>query len=102
MWARVKGKTENALLAMPFTAAYMFRPGYIQPMRGVRSKTSLYEAIYVVLAPLYPVLRRFFPRGVTTTVNVGRAMIEVAHRGYPKRILGPVEINELAARGPAR
>ncbi len=71
MWARVKGKTENALLALPFKAAFMFRPGFIQPMHGVRSRTGWYQAFYTVAAPLYPVLHRLFPQYSTTTVNLG-------------------------------
>src|ERR1700693_1499097 len=67
MWARVKGKTENALLRLPFKAAFMFRPGYIQPLRGIRSKTRWYQVLYDVLGPFYPFLRRMFPRYVTTT-----------------------------------
>jgi uncharacterized protein YbjT (DUF2867 family) len=74
-WARIKGKTENALLGMPFKAAFMFRPGYIQPLRGIRSKTRWYQALYTALGGFYPVLRRLAPRYVTTTVNVGRALI---------------------------
>ncbi len=96
MWARVKGRTENALLALPFAAAYMFRPGYIQPVGGVRSKTPWVQAAYTVLAPIYPVLRPLL-RG-TTTSNFGRAFIEVAASGYPKRILYSRDINALAAR----
>jgi uncharacterized protein YbjT (DUF2867 family) len=99
MWARIKGKTENALLAMPFKAAYMFRPGFIQPLRGVRSKTPLYQFFIVLAAPLFPLLRRLFPRQVTTTVELGRAMIEVVDKGYSKRILDPEDINRLARRG---
>jgi uncharacterized protein YbjT (DUF2867 family) len=96
MWARVKGQTEEALLALPFKAAYMFRPGYIQPLAGVRSKTPLYNALYSVLVPLYPLLRRLAPRHVTTSVNVGRAMIEVAIRGYPRPVLETEDINRAA------
>ncbi|HEV7506299.1 MAG TPA: epimerase [Thermoanaerobaculia bacterium] len=96
MWARVKGETENALLRMPFKAAYMFRPGYIQPLKGVRSKTSWYQAFYTVLGPAYPILRRLAPGYVTTTVNVGRAMIRVAANGYSKQILRTKDINLLA------
>lgn len=96
MWARVKGRTENALLKMPFKAAYMFRPGYIQPMRGVRSKTTLYQAVYTVLAPLYPVWRTLFPNAVTTTEKVGRAMIRVAREGYEREILETRDINAIA------
>jgi hypothetical protein len=98
MWARVKGRTENELLAMPLNA-FMFRPGFIQPLKGVRSRTRLYDAIYKVLGPLYPIMRRFFPRSVTTSENVGRAMIEVAANGFERRILENPDINELAARG---
>ena len=96
-WARIKGKTENALLRLPFKAAYMFRPGYIQPLRGIRSKTRWYQAMYDVIGGLYPVLRRLFPRYVTTTVNIGRAMIEVAATGYSKQIVSSPDINRLAA-----
>src|SRR6202162_683573 len=74
MWARVKGRTENALLKMPLKA-YMFRPGYIQPMHGIKSKTKLYSAAYTVVAPLYPLLRRLAPKYVTTTEQLGRAEI---------------------------
>lgn len=96
MWARVKGKTENALLAMPFKAAFMFRPGYIQPLDGLRSKTRLYQAVYTTIGPLYPLLRRVAPRYVTTTANLGRALIHVAAVGYPKRILHSEDINAVA------
>src|SRR6185503_9399079 len=74
MWARVKGRTENALLRLPFRA-YMFRPGFIQPRKGVRSKTGWYQAFYNVLGPLYPVLQRVAPKHVTTTEIGGRTMI---------------------------
>jgi uncharacterized protein YbjT (DUF2867 family) len=94
MWARVKGATENALLALPFKA-YMFRPGYIQPLHGIRSRTTWYRVAYVVVAPLYPLLRRMFPSAVTTTERIGQAMIAVAERGAPRRVLGPAEINAL-------
>ncbi len=102
MWARVKGRTENALLALPFRAAYMFRPGFIEPMRGVRSGTRLYQAFYSALGPLLPLARRLFPKSVTTTVAVGRAMIRVAESGDAKKILGPEDINRLASeRAPS-
>jgi uncharacterized protein YbjT (DUF2867 family) len=96
MWARVKGKTENALLRLPFKAAFMFRPGYIQPLRGIRSKTRWYQALYDVLGPLYPILRRLFPKYVTTTVNIGRAMIRVAAAPSSKQILSSADINQLS------
>jgi uncharacterized protein YbjT (DUF2867 family) len=97
MWARVKGKTENALLRLPFKAAYMLRPAYIQPLRGVRSKTPLYQAFYSVLGFLYPVTRRLAPRYVTTTVNLGRALIRLAVEGYAERIVVTTDINRLAS-----
>jgi uncharacterized protein YbjT (DUF2867 family) len=92
MWARVKGKTENALLRMPFKAAYMFRPGYIQPLHGIRTKTNWYRAFYVVLAPLYPLLK-FVPKYVTTTECVGRAMLRVTREGFDRSILESRDIN---------
>jgi uncharacterized protein YbjT (DUF2867 family) len=97
MWARVKGATENALLALPFRAAYMFRPGYIQPMHGIRSSTRLYRLIYAVLGPLYPLLQRIGPDTVTTTEKVGLAMIEATRHGAPSHLLENRDINALAA-----
>jgi uncharacterized protein YbjT (DUF2867 family) len=97
MWARVKGETENALLRLPFRSAYMFRPGFIQPLRGVRSKTSWYQALYTVLRPISPLLGRLLPGSVTTTVALGRALIQVAAAGYPKPILETRDINRLAS-----
>lgn len=96
MWARVKGRTENALLRMPLNA-FMFRPGYIQPLEGVRSKTKIYQFFYTLLAPAYPLLRTLAPSHVTTTRNVGLAMIHVARAGHPHRILENTDINRLAA-----
>jgi uncharacterized protein YbjT (DUF2867 family) len=97
MWARVKGETENALLRLPFKAAYLFRPGAIQPLHGVRSKTAVYRVIYLVLLPFLPLLVRLAPNSVTTTERVGRAMLVVAKRGAPKPIVENREINQLAA-----
>ncbi len=97
MWARVKGETENALLELPFKASYMFRPGFIQPLHGIVSKTKLYRAIYAVLGPLYPLLNALLPNYVTTTECVGRAMIEVAKRGASKKLLENRDINALGA-----
>ena len=96
MWARVKGATGNALLALPFAAAYMFRPGYIQPLHGVKSKTKLYAALYAVAAPMYPVLTALFPKYVITTEELGRAMLVAARNGAPKRVLESADIRELA------
>lgn len=87
MWARVKGRTENALLRLPFKAAYMFRPGAIVPMHGVRSKTALYQSAYSITRPVLPLLQRLFPNAIVTTEQVGRAMLAVAKRGAPSPIL---------------
>ncbi len=95
MWARVKGRTENALLALPFKAAYMFRPGYIQPLDGIQSRTRWYRVVYAAVAPLYPVLRRLFPGAVTTTAQVGRAMLAVARGGFRRPVLETRDINGL-------
>jgi uncharacterized protein YbjT (DUF2867 family) len=96
MWARVKGETESALLELPIDA-YMFRPGYIQPLHGVTSRTRLYAALYVVAKPLYPVLRRLFPKVVTTSELLARAMLRAARTGAPKRVLETPDIHALAA-----
>ncbi|PKN58348.1 MAG: epimerase [Deltaproteobacteria bacterium HGW-Deltaproteobacteria-14] len=97
MWARVKGATENALLAMPFATAAMFRPGYIQPRKGVKSKTRSYRWALAALRPLYPLIKLSFGARVTTTDTIGRAMIRVAREGTPKPILTAPDINALGA-----
>lgn len=96
MWARVKGATENALLRMPFKAAFLLRPGFIQPLKGVKSRTPAYRWAYAAFGPVLPLLRRIAPRQITTTVAVGRAMIALALHGYPKPILDPEDINKAA------
>ncbi len=93
MWARVKGKTENDLLKLPFKAAYMFRPAVIQPLHGIRSRTGWYQTLYTVLAPVLTLSHRLAPAYVTTTEQVGRAMIAVARNGYRKRVLENADIN---------
>jgi uncharacterized protein YbjT (DUF2867 family) len=95
MWARVKGKTENDLLKLPFKAAYMFRPAGIQPLHGIRSKTAWVQAIYVSAAPLLSLLNRLAPQYMTTTEQVGRAVIRVVREGYPKAVLESEDINRL-------
>jgi uncharacterized protein YbjT (DUF2867 family) len=93
MWARVKGKTENALMRLPFKAAYMFRPGIIQPVKDVRSKTAAYRIFYTLTKPLLPLARWAFPNYVLTTEQIGRAMLAVARNGAPKRVLESRDIN---------
>ena len=95
MWARVKGRTENELLRLPFKAAYMFRPGAIVPLHGVRSKTRWVRLIYLVAAPLVPLWRALLPNTITTSEQIGRAMLRVAREGYPKPVLETPDINRL-------
>ena len=95
MWARVKGRTENALLRMPFRGAYMLRPGLIVPMHGVRSKTRLYRVFYAILGPFLPAIRSMFPRAVLTTEQVGRAMLRLARSGYSKHVLEAADISRV-------
>lgn len=95
-WARIKGKTENALLRLPFRAAYMFRPGFIQPLHGVESRTSLYRLFYKVAGPLIPLFRLIAPNSILTTEQIGRAMLAVATQGAPKHILETKDIRALA------
>ena len=98
MWARVKGKTENAILRMPFKSSYVFRPGVVQPMHGERSRTTAYRVLYSVTKPLLPLLKRLLP--VVTTEQFGRAMLIVARHGAPKRVLESSDINLLCPAQP--
>jgi uncharacterized protein YbjT (DUF2867 family) len=95
MWARVKGKTENALMRLPFKAAYMFRPGIIEPMYGAKSKTPAYRVFYALGKPLLPVMRWAFPDYVLTTEEIGRAMLKVARQGAPKQVLETRDIRAM-------
>ena len=95
MWARVKGRTENALLRLPFKAAYMFRPGLIEPRYGVKSKTGWYRVFYALAKPVLPVLRWMLPTYVLTTDEIGRAMLTVVKSGAPKRVLESKDIRAI-------
>jgi uncharacterized protein YbjT (DUF2867 family) len=86
MWARIKGRTENALLRLPLKA-YMFRPGLIQPLDGIQSKTPAYRVFYKFAKPLLPLLHWALPNQVLSTRDIGQAMLAVARRGYEKQIL---------------
>jgi uncharacterized protein YbjT (DUF2867 family) len=97
MWARVKGRAENALLAMPFGEVTVFRPGVIQPLHGITSRTRSYRVLYAALAPLMPVLHAIAPSQLTTTERIGRAMLHVALAGSSKRVLESADINAAAA-----
>ena len=92
MWARVKGKTENALLKMPFKKVYNFRPGFMKPTEEQHNIKSYYK----VIGSLYPVLKVLFPNQVSTMSEVGLAMINSVLKGYSKQILEIKDIKSLA------
>ena len=94
MWARVKGKTENMILNKGFKDAYAFRPGAILPERGVKSKTKLYNFLYIITKPIFPVLKRM--KSVTTTSNIGRAMINLYSSPQLLKHLAGADINKIA------
>ena len=95
MWARVRGRLENALQRLPFKAVYVFRPGIIQPLHGIRSKTGSYRWLYALTRPLLPLLRWLLPNTVLSTEIVGRAMLAVARHGAPGAVLEAADISAL-------
>jgi uncharacterized protein YbjT (DUF2867 family) len=97
MWARVKRRTEEALFTMPFRRVYVFRPGLIQPLHGIRSRTRLYNVLYPILYPLILVAKVIAPRAITDTERLGRAMLHIARKGFPTQVLTNREINAAAA-----
>jgi hypothetical protein len=96
MWARVKGKTENDLLHLPFKAAYMFRPGFIKPIKGLKN-AFLFSKI---LGWFYPLWKILFPKYICTLEDLSLAMIYAATSGYGKSILENTDIRKLAALIP--
>ncbi|MFG1991562.1 hypothetical protein ACGFJ7_16480 [Actinoplanes sp. NPDC048988] len=91
MWARVKGRTEQEIIDL-LPNGYAFRPGIIQPTRGVRSKTGWYNTVYTLLGPVIPLLQRVAPRYVTTTDRVGQAMLRAVRVGFPQHIVENAEL----------
>lgn len=102
MWARVKGRTENALLKAGFKAVYSFRPGLIQPMKGIKSRTPSYRAFYTAFGWLMPVMKAVAPSGVTDTQRLGLAMINAVKKGYATPMLESRDINLLAGPMPGK
>jgi len=98
MWSRVKGQTEEDVKTLPFKGVFLFRPGYIQPLKGIRSKTKLYNAIYVLLRPLSGLIKSVFKSAVTDTTSVGQAMINATVFGWHQQVLDNKSINQLATR----
>ena len=92
LWARVKGKTENDLMKLPFKAVYNFRPGYMQPTKGLKNTLGFYKYV----SWMYPLLKRIFPNRVSTLSELGQAMINAALKGYTKNILEVKDIKALA------
>ncbi|MEL1265165.1 NAD(P)H-binding protein [Pseudoxanthomonas putridarboris] len=99
MWARVKGRTENALKRLPFKAVYLLRPGAIQPLHGARSSTRAYRWLYTAMAPVLPLLRRWFPHSLATTETMGKAMLALARHGWPESVLAARDIEEASRHG---
>jgi len=92
MWARVKGKTENDLMKMPFAHVYNMRPGYMHPTPGQQYVQKYYKYI----AWMYPFLKRAFPNNVSTLRDLALAMINAALYGYDKQVLEVKDIKALA------
>lgn len=98
MWARVKGRAENALLRLPFRAVYILRPAIIRPLHGIQSRTALYRILYRGFVPFWPLLERWIPDYVTSTERIGRAMLALVRDGGPSRILECADINSVAGK----
>lgn len=92
MWARVKGKTENDLLNLGFKQAFMFRPGAIIPLRGIKSKTKSYQFMYDYFMWLVKIIKLIAPDSVVNTTQIGLAMINSMLKGYSEKILRPIDI----------
>jgi hypothetical protein len=95
-WARVKGRTENAILRLQLKA-FMFRPGFIEPLDGIESKTRSYRIFYALSRPLFPLLRKMFPSRILSTREIGQAMLIVARKGYKQPILEAVDIRAVVS-----
>jgi hypothetical protein len=95
MWARIKGRTENAIIHI-FGGAegrgYASRPGFIQPLDGIKSKTAAYRITYQILWPVMPLLKWLLPNQILTTRQIGQAALGIARRGYAKHVLEPKDI----------
>ena len=99
LWRRVKGQTENSLLALPFRGTFMLRPSFIQPVDGVTSRTPSYRVFYAIISPLLSPLRRMAPGAVITSADLARAMLVLARDGTGKAVLTTRQLNEIAQTG---
>lgn len=102
MWERVRGRTENAVLRQPFRGAYVFRPGMIQPLDGIKSKTAAYRIFYSLTKPLLPLLRAALPRHIINTREIGQAMLSVVRNGAARRVLESADIAQLGRKAISR
>ena len=91
-WARIKGKTENDLMKLPFYQTFMYRPGYIQPIKGLKNTYTVYK----IAAPIYPLLKLLFPKYVNTLKDIANSMLKVTLNGYDKNILECEDIRNTA------
>ena len=102
MWARVKGRAENALRRLPFKAVYVIRPAFILPLHGIKSRTAAYRLFYSATRPFYPLFKLLMPRHVTTTERLGQAMLALARSGYSKPILETADVTAIVERQARR
>ena len=93
-WARIKGKAENYILQKGFKDSYMFRAGIIIPEKGIKSRTKIYNLFYVLMRPVYPILK-LLPF-ITTTSKLGNAMINTLFFSYKKKIINNIHINKIS------
>jgi uncharacterized protein YbjT (DUF2867 family) len=101
MWERVRGRTENALFKLPFRAVYVFRPGMIQPLDGIKSRTAAYRVFYSLFKPVLPLLRAALPNQVLTTRQIGQAMLAATRSGEHSRVLETADIAKLGKQAAA-
>ena len=98
MWARVKGKTENDLINFGFRQAYMFRPGAILPLRGIKSRTKSYQFMYDYFTWLLKIFKKITPNSIVNTTQIGLAMINSMTKGFDKNVLRPKDILVLSEK----
>lgn len=96
MWARVRGKTENALLRLPFKRVHVLRPAVIQPLNNAVSKTDSYRIFYKALGPLLTIGRKLFPSRILSTEVIGQVMLQIARGGAPVPVLNAAAIYDVS------
>ncbi|MDO5623012.1 MAG: hypothetical protein Q4G24_16345 [Paracoccus sp. (in: a-proteobacteria)] len=99
LWRKVKGETENALMAMPFRGTFMLRPSFIQPVDGVTSRTPIYRVMYAIIGPVLGPILRLAPGAATTSAALARAMLILGREGTGASVLNTRQINEIVQAG---